>query len=153
MARTGRPSTFKPEYCEQAFKYALLGATDLQMAAHFGVSNQTFNNWKNKHTEFMDALKAGKDEANANVANSLYRQAMGYEIEEEEVRIVEGKPVAVKIKRFIPPNNAATIFFLKNRDRQNWRDKQEIEHSGHIEYSELTDEQLEQKIKELRSKG
>lgn len=152
MAR-GRPSAYKPEYAEQALKYALLGATDIQMAIHFGVSNSTFEGWKVKHPELMAALKEGKEEANANVAKSLYRQAMGYTIEEEEIKVIDGVVVRVPVTRFIPPNNAATIFFLKNRDRQNWRDKQEVEHSGHIQYSDLTDEQLEQKIKELRSKG
>ena len=38
----GRPSSFKTEYIEQAYKLCLLGATDKQMCDFFGVNEKTF---------------------------------------------------------------------------------------------------------------
>lgn len=152
MAGPGRKSQWREEYAEQAFKYSLLGATDIQMADFFGVSNQTFNTWKKKHPALLDALTRGKAEANANVAHSLYKQALGYEVQEEVLKVVGGKVERFTVTKHIPAQPGPAIFFLKNRDKANWRDKQEIEHSGHIEYSDLTDAELERKIAELSSK-
>ena len=65
----GRPSQYKAEYCEQAYKLCLLGATDVQLADFFGVSEQTLNTWKQKHPKFLESLRAGKDEADAESNN------------------------------------------------------------------------------------
>src|SRR5574344_2077919 len=73
----GRPSSFKPEFIEQACKLALLGATDKQMADFFGVKEQTLNNWKKSKDGFFASLKKGKLDADANVSNSLYKRALG----------------------------------------------------------------------------
>ena len=148
----GRPSAWRSEYAEQAYRYCLLGATDIQMAEFFGVSNQTFNAWKKKQPELLDALKRGKSVANANVAHGLYRRATGYEFQEEVIKTVSGKIERVATTKHVPPDTAAAFIWLKNRDRANWMDKQQIEHSGRIDYSNLTEEELERKIAEL-SKG
>jgi hypothetical protein len=134
----GRPSAWRPEFAEQAFKYCLLGATDIQMAEFFGVSNQTFNNWKKKQPALVEALARGKAVANAEVAHSLYKQAIGYEVQEEILKVVGGKVERFTVTKHIPANNISAIFFLKNRDKTNWRDKQDVEHSGRIDYSNLT---------------
>ena len=38
----------------------------------------------------------------------------------------------VEVERAIPPDTTAQIFWLKNRKREAWRDKQEVEHSGEM---------------------
>ena len=43
---SGRPTKYKDEYCEQAYKLCLLGATDKEMADFFQVSLSTLNLWK-----------------------------------------------------------------------------------------------------------
>ena len=43
-------------------------------------------------------------------------------------------------------NGTFAIFSLK---QLGWSDKHEIEHSGHVKYSELTDEELDAKIEAL----
>jgi hypothetical protein len=40
------------------------------------------------------------------------------------------KPVYAKYQEHVPPDVTAQIFWLKNRRRDEWRDKQEHEHTG-----------------------
>lgn len=131
---SGRPSSYRAEYAEQAEKLCLLGATDAEMAGFFGVVEATINNWKNDHPEFLESLKSGKVLADANVAHRLYCRAMGYE--HESVKIVAdantGKELTVPFTEHYPPDTTAGIFWLKNRRPTEWRDKQAIEHSGTV---------------------
>lgn len=135
MSKGGRPSRYRAEYSEQAFRLCLLGATDADLAGFFAVSEQTINAWKQAHPKFLESLKAGKDEADANVAKSLYRRALGYS--HDAVKIVAdaktGTEHTVPYVEHYPPDTTACIFWLKNRQRTKWRDKQDVEHSGEVE--------------------
>ena len=117
-----RPTKYKPEYNEQVYKLCLLGATDKELADFFNVSEQTINAWKEKDTEFLESLKRGKDDADYTVADSLYQRAKGYTTSED--RILDGG--VVTLKKDVPPDTTACIFWLKNRRPKHWRDKQEI---------------------------
>lgn len=101
----GAPSKYKPEYADEAMKLCLLGAKDKELADFFNVSESTLNKWKIDYPEFSESLREGKENADAKIAHSLYQQAL------------QG-------------NTTAQIFWLKNRRRQDWRDKQEHELSG-----------------------
>lgn len=145
----GRPSLYKHEYAEMARKIALLGATDAEMAAVFEVSETTLNEWKNTHIEFSEALKKGKAQADSDVADRLYQRAMGFEHPEIDLRVVNGAIVETPITKIYPPDTAAAIFWLKNRQRGKWRDKVEQEITGKdgaplvpATPIEMTDEQL-----------
>lgn len=129
-AGKGRPSAFKPEYIEQAYNYALLGATDVQMAAFFGVSEQTLNTWKAKHPDFLESLNKGKAQADARVAQSLFHRACGYSHPEDKIFNNDGNPMVVATTKHYPPDTTAGIFWLKNRQKENWRDKVDHEHTG-----------------------
>jgi hypothetical protein len=140
----GRPTAYREEYAAQAFKICLLGATDAELADFFEVSEATVNNWKNDHPEFLESIKQGKDEADSNVANSLYRRALGYE--HDAVKIVAdaktGAHVAVPYVEHYPPDTAAAIFWLKNRQKAKWRDKHDIAVSRDFNPAEFTEDQL-----------
>jgi len=73
----GRPTSYKPEYAELAFRYALLGMTNVEMAVSFDVSGATLANWGNEFPEFLDARARGRDEADGAVVASLYKRALG----------------------------------------------------------------------------
>jgi len=101
----GRPTKYKAEMNEQAQKLCLLGAKDSELATFFNVSESTVNKWKLDHPKFSESLRAGKGDADAEVASSLYKTALS-------------------------GNTTAQIFWLKNRRSSEWRDKQEIDHTN-----------------------
>lgn len=133
--KTGRPSSYRPEYVEQAAKLCLLGATDKQMADFFEVSEVTFNAWKKEHPDFLKSLKENKEIADAQVASSLFNRALGYSHNEDDIRAVNGEIVITPTIKHYPPDTTACIFWLKNRQPKLWREKQP-------EVSETEDEQI-----------
>ncbi|MCB1470819.1 MAG: helix-turn-helix domain-containing protein [Rhizobiaceae bacterium] len=120
-----RPSKYKPEFAEQARKLCLLGATNTDLADFFNVSINTIDNWAAAHEAFLGALKVGKEEADNRVERSLYQRAVGYTFESEKVFCQQGAVVRAAIREHVPPDTTAQIFWLKNRRKDEWRDKQE----------------------------
>jgi hypothetical protein len=126
----GRPSDYEDAFAEQATKLCALGATDMELADFFGVDVRTIYRWKHSHDEFCQALKAGKDAADERVERSLFQRATGYE--QDEVKIFmpanAAAPVYATYRAKIAPDTTAAIFWLKNRRKDEWRDKQDVEH-------------------------
>lgn len=150
----GRPAKYKSDMCEQVRKLCLLGADDKAIADFFDVAVSTINNWKKDHPEFLESIKEGKDIADAQVAERLYKRAMGYSHADTKFATYEGKITdEQEYTKHYPPDTAAAIFWLKNRQKENWRDKQDHEHSGPdggpIEYRNMSDAELAAKIKKL----
>lgn len=127
MADVGRPTKYQEKYAEQAYKLCLLGATDAELANFFEVSEQTLNTWKSEHPEFLESLKSGKVTADAEVASSLYKRARGYKY--TEITVEYGQ-VSKEVVKEVSPDTGACMAWLKNRQRDKWRDKQDIEHTG-----------------------
>lgn len=126
----GRPSSFKPEFIELARKHCQLGATDREVADLLGVDEATIYRWQHKHPEFCEALKVGKEVADTRVEKSLYRRAIGYTHDAVKILQNNGVPVIVPYQEHYPPDPTSMIFWLKNRKRDEWRDKQDHEHTG-----------------------
>lgn len=126
----GRPSKYDSEYHpKKGYKLSLLGYTDQDLANFFEVNVDSIYEWKKKHEDFSDALKRGKTEADAKVVHSLYRRALGYTVTESEQVMYKGGMHTLETKRKILPDVTAQIFWLKNRQPEKWRDKQEVKHS------------------------
>lgn len=130
----GRPTSYRPEFAEQAYKLALLGMTDRQMANFFEVNEDTVHEWKKRHREFSESLIKGRDIADADIAVSLYQRAKGYEHPEDDIRVVSlggnaGSEIVITptIKRY-PPDTGAAALWLSNRQRARWKQKIEVEH-------------------------
>ena len=142
----GRPSKYKAEYAEQAFKLCLLGATDKELADFFETTEQTINAWKKNHKEFFESLKRGKYQADSEVAQKLFHRAKGYSHPEDKIFNNDGMPLIVPTIKHYPPDTTAAIFWLKNRQSKKWRDKQDIQHSGettnNVNMTALTVEEL-----------
>ena len=124
-----RPSKYDAKFPEQARKLCLLGATDLEIADFFGIGTTTLYRWKSEHPEFREALKEAKVEADSRVEESLYHRAVGYSHDAEKVFQFQGAIVRAPYREHYPPDTTAAIFWLKNRQPERWRDKQEVEHN------------------------
>lgn len=124
----GRPTAFKKEFIEQARKLCRLGSTDEDLADFFKVSIRTISNWKSEHAEFLQALKGGKEEADDRVERSLYQRAIGYTSDAVKIFMPAGAkaPVYAKYREHVAPDTTAAIFWLKNRRKEDWRDRHEL---------------------------
>ena len=140
----GRPTLYKPDFAAQAAKVCLAGFTDQELADLFGVAVSTISAWKAEHVEFSEALKAGKAEADDRVERALYHRAVGYSHEVEKPMVVDKDARIVTYTERMPPDTTACIFWLKNRNPEEWRDKvvQEMAWASK-KLSEMTNEELD----------
>lgn len=126
----GRPSKYKEEYADLAYKFALLGATDVQMAEFFGVDETTLIAWKKRHRQFRQSITRGKIQADAEVVDRLYQRAKGYSHPEEKIFNNNGEVIRAETTRHYPPDTQAASLWLRNRQPALWRDTQRLEHTG-----------------------
>lgn len=120
------PGKYRPKYAELAYKLAQLGIPHQQIAGILEISESTFYEWQGCHAGFKTALKAGMALADANVANSVYRGAVGYSHNHEEIKVIGEEVVRVPTMKHYPPNPHLATFWLKNRQPELWKEKVEI---------------------------
>lgn len=125
----GRPSKFSDINMDIAYRLAQSGHTSLEIADALGVSEPTLYSWGAKHPDFLKAIKVGKEQADERVVRSLYHKAIGYTFEAEEVHVIGGDIVRVRVRKHNAPDTAAAIIWLKNRRPGEWRDKVTVEHT------------------------
>lgn len=101
----GRPTIYKPEYCEEVIELMAGGYSIAAVAGKLRVSRQTVYDWGDAHPEFLDALNV------ARAASALWW-------EDRAVALAKGGE----------GNASVVIFGLKNRVADEWRDKQEYDH-------------------------
>lgn len=100
----GRPTKYKPEYCQEIIDFMSKGYSATAFAAKIGVHIDTIQEWKNTHAEFSAAYKK------AHAAAQFFWENKGL-----ENLITDGK------EKF---NAAVWIFWMKARF--GWRDRDEI---------------------------
>lgn len=106
----GRPTDFTPELGDQILALMAEGLSLAAAAAELNVHRQRVYEWAERHPDFADTVNLAKSK----------RQAF---LERRLLRAVEGPVVT------------STIFALKNAGQGDWREKQEVEHSGGIDTS------------------
>lgn len=107
----GRPSSYDPAYCDMIVKHCQDGASLTSFAAEIDVARSTINEWMDKHPEFSEAVKRAK----AKCAAWWEKQArMGASGAQKDI------------------NPTLCIFGLKNMAAEDWREKQEVQHSGGV---------------------
>ena len=113
----GRPTTYRPEYAEQARKLCRNGATDREIADILGVCVRTFYRWRAEHDEFAEALKAGKELADDRVERALYERACGYDYDDVKIFHPSGakEPVIVPVTVHVPADVGAAKQWLATR--------------------------------------
>src|SRR5262249_54514915 len=120
------PSSYQAEFAEQARKLCLLlGADDQELARFFDVPPATLQEWLASVTEFAAAVRAGRTPADADVADRLWRRAVGYSHDAVRIFSHQGKALEVAYTEHYPPDTTACLFWLKSRQPDRWREGSE----------------------------
>ena len=122
--KVGRPRfEITPEVLQEVEEMAGRGLTVSQIASCLGISPSTFYLKQSEFSEFSDTIKKGQAIGLSKVTNKLFENA------------------AVK------GDNVAIIYYLNNRDKDNWSNRQEIaatiEQKHIIDLTRIPDDQLE----------
>lgn len=129
MARGKYKEWLEEEKLSLITGWARAGLTDEQISKNMGIAYSTLREWRKKYPAISASLKKGKEVVDFEVENALYKRAIGYEYEEEKTYIqeVDGKVTKKKevIKRHVPGDTTAQIFWLKNRKPKEWRNNPE----------------------------
>ena len=107
----GRPTDYKPALCDRVLELGAEGKTLAEIAADLDVARSTLNDWRAKHEEFAYAINRALEKAQAWWENNGRIATFG---------------------GFDGFNATSYIFQMKNRFRDDWRDKIEQEHSGGV---------------------
>jgi hypothetical protein len=125
----GRPSKYLPDYARQARELCLMGATEMDLQRFFGVSPNTLYNWRAAHPEFLSAINEAKSAVDDGIVERrLFERATGYKHRAVKIMMSDGVPIEHEYVEHYPPDTTAAIFWLKNRQPEKWRDKQEHDH-------------------------
>lgn len=129
----GRPSLYKEEYCRELIEHMKEGFSLESFAGKIGVCKDSLYAWRDAHDEFSDAIKRGQ-------------AASQYKWEYKLSQSVDNREI-----------NATSVYFAL-KCRFGYKETTAHEHSGPdgkpIEHavSNLTDEQIEDRIKSLLTK-
>ena len=107
------PFEFTDEIIADVERMASRGLTQEQIAYNLGIAPSTLYVHKKINQEFSEAIKRGKCSGINTIANKLFEKAE------------EG-------------DNTAMIFYLKNRDPDNWEDVQKRQYTGKMDVSTRT---------------
>jgi len=143
MAKGKYIEWLKPDNLLKLSAWARDGLSDVQIAEKIGIACSTLYAWQNTYSEFSEALKKGKEVADIEVENALFKRAIGYEVDETTT---EDGVITKIVRKHIQPEVGAIAFWLKNRKPKVWQDRQELAHSGRIDganaLANLSEEQL-----------
>lgn len=113
----GRPSEYRPEYCDLVREKMGEGLSLTAFAGFVGVAKETAYRWMSRHREFGDAV------SRARAAQNLW-----WELKMKSAR--KGAEVT------------ASIFALRNINPDDWKDVRQVEHQHTHQLAQLTDAQL-----------
>ena len=95
-----------------------------------------------KHPELKEDISTAKIKADTMITKSLYKRGQGYNYSEitwktTKVKKKDGSEELVRYKekeviKHMPSDTLAVIWWQKNRDPENWRERKEIDLSGHV---------------------
>lgn len=147
--KNGRPSKRDTINLNQLSILAEFGLTDKQLSKALGICETTLNKYK-KDKKFLKSIKKGKKISDRKVVESLYKRATGFQYTERH--IVNGVPEKI-IQKIMAPETMACMYWLNNRDPDNWRNTKYIESKNdntnrNYDMTEMTDKEIDKKLKE-----
>ena len=141
----GRPSKYKPEYCEQLIEHMASGLSFESFAGELQISKQVLYDWEKVHPEFLYAKEIAFNR------NRTFWEKIGIEhiINKSDSESL-GDGVSSSKSRSL--NASVWIFNMKNRFK--WRDRQPDETDVVVNnLSQANDDELQklldEKLKEL----
>lgn len=151
---------YDSKYHPQIVKFMCrAGMIDTEIQKELGIAKQTFYTWRKKYPEFDEACRTSKNFVDSLVEDSLLKNALGYEAEEEKVitqiDAETGEEKLFKreiIRKHIKGDTTAQIFWLKNRQKDRWSDVKKLDVNANVEYDSMTQEELEEEIRKLEGK-
>ncbi len=145
MAKVGRPTDYHPGMTDALIAAAegdtLGGATIPDIAKVLGTSKFTIYEWMRTYPEFSAAIVRVRTMADAAVESALRKRATGFDFVETTKVTKEGggkegenlTQVTESVKQvYVPPDTAAAVFWLKNRDPERWAEKTKVEVTGNF---------------------
>src|SRR5271154_113815 len=138
----GQPTHYNARFVKVVENLCRRGATDGEIAESLQVDRLTLVAWRGKYEAFAQAFKLGREPADERVIRSGYERAVGYTFDSEKIVTVDKQVVRVPIKEHVPPDPAMIQYWLNNRRRGEWRNRQEIEVGAPGEFERLSDEEL-----------
>ena len=146
-AKGGRPSKLPKVNLDQVEALGQYGLTEEEVAHVLDVAPSTLSRWK-KNPKFSEALKKGKDRADAKIVKSLFLKAFGYQ------QVVHHRPDAAHPQPWdealqIPGDTTAMIFWLKNRQRDRWRDRHDMDLPPGVSEAILSMAALQRSLKDI----
>lgn len=102
--KVGRPTKYKPEYCDLAIAQGKKGRTWTAIASRIGVLRETLYNWMDVHPEFLNAMKESRHHAMKWWEQTLEGQARG---------------------KYPGGSASAAIFAMKNQFPDDYKDRRE----------------------------
>ena len=111
----GRKSMVTPATLATIKKLAGHGFLSTEIADILGVTRMTMWRWQTQHPEVAKALSIGHEAANGRVELSIYQQAIGYERDEEEIKVINGEVTRIPVRRYYPPSAQAAAFCARHK--------------------------------------
>lgn len=105
------------------------GLRDKEIIQLIGVNVTTFYDWKKNQPLFRSIFYVGRKQAAVELVDTMIKSAQGFHYTEETV---DNKGMIVEVQKYQPPNVQAQTFLLKNWDRQNYRDRWDVDVSGAV---------------------
>lgn len=112
MAKMGRPTKYDPAFCARVIELGREGMGKCEMAAELDLHYETFEAYQANHHDFSEAVKAA------------LRLSQAWWEKQGRVATFGAHPGF---------NATSYIFNMKNRFKEDWRDKVEQEQSGTTE--------------------
>lgn len=125
-----RDRLFLPNHLEQVRAIAMRGITEVEMSEIFDISEREITRWKKQYLLFKRALEEGYTDADQAVLSALYQSAVGYSHEEEKVFQWDGAIVRADTVKHYKPDIAAIKLWVTNRQREHWKDRQQVGING-----------------------
>lgn len=118
----GRPTKYDPSYCEKVIEMGKYGASKHEMALDLDINFSTFLLWQETHEEFSKAVREATGFAQAwwekNGRTATFGSTPGF-------------------------NATSFIFNMKNRFKEDWRDRVEQDISAKVETTDVTQKILQ----------